>query len=1572
MAFLPVAASAEITEKYMRYLRTIFEFKDHEYQRQFEKLLQKGGQFSNGPFIDVTDSFCKGNSITEMISEGVLPGKFRKLNINLTRPLYLHQQQAVETSLTGKNMVVSTGTGSGKTESFLIPLAAKIIREHEAGTLDKGVRALIVYPMNALANDQMERLRELLSDYKEITYGSYTGQTKEKYKDALTEYIALNDGREPDPNELICREQMKDTPPHIMITNYAMLEYLMIRPGDSVFFADDMAYKWKYIILDEAHVYTGSTGIEVSMLLRRLKAILKNDDIQYILTSATLGDDKSNKEVAAFASNLCASHFDSENVIRASRVDVMPEEATHELPLRFYNEIADELISEIPDESKIRETIRNHGVEIADDHTLGEMLYDALLGDKTFMTAKRFLENPQKISQISRYMGWSASETEKFVVVASKAMKNGIHLFDARYHMFLRATESIFITLAPSKRVFLDRRQTYYDDGGTAYKVFEAGTCSFCHSVFLIGDILKEDGKDYLVQSGTKASLGTAKIFLLENEVDASDEDSLLSDESMDVDPYELCPHCGFIRKAGLLKQRTCCQHGDKNLVKVWLIKHDKDEIHKCPACETTSTLSIVRMFFTGQEAVTSVIGTALFESLPSYSVSFETKEADDDSGFSFDGFEEIDRRIEAKQFIAFSDSRQAAAFYASYMDKTYKSILYKRIIVETLKNSREIEGLPLGNFVSNLTSEFEKYNICDRKTYVKKEAWKAVLTELVDNNGNTSLAKMGLLSIGINNQIRMPKNSKWHLDENEVKAICEEFLLSMLNNAAVVQEEVALTREDNEDYTHGGVLTSFTYSDADSKRRRKSFIPTKVGLSNKRLDYIRKIAIKEGIPDDIDLCKAFLKGIWDRILTYKENEILLLEEGAYKVNANSLTFIHEDKWYICPKCKKLTRHNVKGVCPTYRCDGELEPIDIREHFKGNHYYEMYQSLEIRPLRIVEHTAQLSRDEAYEFQKQFKNKEIDVLSCSTTFEMGVDVGTLETVFMRNMPPSPSNYAQRAGRAGRSVDSAAFALTFCNKSNHDFTFFNDPVKMIKGKILPPSFNVNNEKIAIRHIYASAMSFFWKQNPEYFSVAQKMMGDGTGQEMTGYGAFKEYISSKPDELRQYIKSFLPSGLIEKFQVDSFGWVDGLLAETDERKGVLVQAEDDYNEEVKTLLKEREELNRQMKGDGIIVQRLRTYLNEPVIAFLSRKGVFPRYGFPVDTVELSIPTGSSNRNVFGLQLQRDLAMAISEYAPGSQIVANGNLITSRYLRKAPTMSWKMYDYKICECRNVITKTHTKEIETEWEEVCPICGKPLPETVQTFIIPEFGFIADGNHITKPGLVKPKRTYNNEIAYIGKREDGFFDANLGKSVISMMHSQKDEMVVINDSHFFVCHFCGYTEVNDNNYHKILKKEHKTQGGKYKCDNKDLVRYALGYRFETNVLQIRFESPDLPASRWDYAYSVLQGLIRGFCSYFSIDERDVSGCTQYFQNAYSGSGSYGIVLYDSTPGGSGYVNMLDDSDKLRAVLLHTLEIMRSCNCGGDDGDTSCYSCLRNYYNQKHHDDLKRSYVIDFIEKVLAI
>lgn len=1575
MAFLPVAASAEITEKYKRYLKTIFRFKDPEYQKQFEKLLGSDAQFANGPYLDVTDSFEKGDSIETLISKGKIPAGMARLDINQTRPLYLHQQISTEKALAGKNVVVSTGTGSGKTESFLIPVLSEIIREHEAGTLDAGVRAMIIYPMNALANDQMERLRSLLKDYPEITYGSYTGQTRHKYSEALAEYKKLNDDAVPNVNELISRDQMKANPPHIMITNYAMLEYLMVRPDDSVFFEPSNAHKWKYIVLDEAHVYTGSTGIEVSMLLRRLRATLKNDKIRYMLTSATLGDENSDNEVARFASNLCDADFYAADVIRAHRVNVVPDSGSITLPLEFYEELSEELKLDNPDHGKVYDIISKYGIKADPSEDISELIYDALLNDRTFLKIKGYLSRPRKVAEISKTMGWKNEDTERFVIVASKAFKNGVHLFDARYHMFLRATESAFITLKPHKELFLDRRE-YYEQEGESYKVFEAGTCSSCHAIFLVGDVKN----NYLMQSSKKESDGTASVFLLEDEYHDTDEDFTMESENMDVEQYELCPYCGFIRKANVVngkRQKTGCEHGSDSYVNVWKIVKNTERIHKCPSCEATSPTGILRMFFSGQEAVTSIIGTALFEAIPSQSERITVHYEEDESGFGFDDVTEEKHLVnEAKQFIAFSDSRQAAAYYASYMDRTYRSILYKRLIIDCLEKNSRLEGRSLKFLVNDLTSAFEKHHVFDSSTDVKKEAWMAVLGELIDNNGNTSLSKMGFIDIGLVDNLRIPSNKRWDLSEEEVRSIINEFLLSMLSSAAVVQGEVALTRDDWAEIAPGGVSASFTYSDSDAKKYRKSFIPTRAGLSNKRLDYISKIAEKVGQPADEENCKTFLKGMWNSILIKNENAILEPENGSYRVNAEQLTFRTQIGCYKCSKCGKITHTNVKGVCPTYHCDGALAPIDLEKEYEDNHYYELYRKLEPRPLRIVEHTAQLSRNEAYEYQKEFKNKEIDVLSCSTTFEMGVDVGSLETVFMRNMPPSPSNYAQRAGRAGRSVESAAFALTFCNKSNHDFTFFNDPVRMIKGKILPPSFNVDNEKIAVRHIYASAIAFFWKEYPEYFAKSEVMLGSGS-DDTEGFELLVDYIKSKPQDLKKFIKAFLPEGLVQSLEVESFGWIDRLIGTDPAEKGVLVKAAEEYWNDVRILQEERNKRFAEMKGTGFVDQRLRTLYNESILTFMARKGVFPRYGFPVDTVELGINSDGRNDGTFGLQLNRDLAMAISEYAPGSQIVANGNLITSRYIRKAPGMMWKMYDYKTCtECNSTAIGLHTDE-GTQIPEDCPVCTKPLTGLRSTFIIPELGFTADGKGVTKPSLIKPKRTYNNEIAYIGHKDDAFVDANIGSAKISMMHSQKDEMVVINNSNFFVCPLCGYTEIGGKADRKAVKvSKHKMPGGRIDCKNSEdkLYRRSLGYMFQTSVLQIRFENPTLPATceeDWAYAYSVLQGLIRGVCTYFSIDDRDISGCLQYYFNRKTYNGAYSIILYDTTPGGSGYVNMIDSPAKLKAVLESTRDIMLSCNCGGDKAESSCYSCLRNYYNQRHHDEMKRSYVIDFVERILG-
>src|SRR5574344_773810 len=185
--FNPAKASGKIKTDFITYLCTSFHTNDKEYNSQFKALLEK--EITKGPYVDINDVFATGCSIRDLINEGTVSPLFKDLEANkpsgvkieapLDRPLYKHQEEAIVATSAGKNVVVTTGTGSGKTECFLFPVINSLLKEKEAGTLtNSGVRTIIIYPMNALANDQISRLRSVLMFYPDITFGVFTGDTE--------------------------------------------------------------------------------------------------------------------------------------------------------------------------------------------------------------------------------------------------------------------------------------------------------------------------------------------------------------------------------------------------------------------------------------------------------------------------------------------------------------------------------------------------------------------------------------------------------------------------------------------------------------------------------------------------------------------------------------------------------------------------------------------------------------------------------------------------------------------------------------------------------------------------------------------------------------------------------------------------------------------------------------------------------------------------------------------------------------------------------------------------------------------------------------------------------------------------------------------------------------------------------------------------------------------------------------------------------------------------------------------------------------------------------------------------
>ncbi|MGH2509819.1 MAG: DEAD/DEAH box helicase, partial [Ktedonobacteraceae bacterium] len=272
----PVDTMQQIRTTYLRYLKTIYPFQDIQLRASFWHELEIEESLVKGPLLESAPPFVVGRSIAQLVTDGILHPRFKNLCspvLPWERPLYLHQEQAATHVIAEqRNLIVATGTGSGKTEAFLIPILNHLLAEEEAGTLpEPGVRALLLYPMNALANDQLKRLRRLLEKYPSITFGRYTGETEENTRFAKDHFADQFPGEQLLPNELISREQLRKAPPHILLTNYAMLEYLLLRPKDCEFFDGQTGKHWRFVVLDEAHTYDGASGIELAFLLRRLK-----------------------------------------------------------------------------------------------------------------------------------------------------------------------------------------------------------------------------------------------------------------------------------------------------------------------------------------------------------------------------------------------------------------------------------------------------------------------------------------------------------------------------------------------------------------------------------------------------------------------------------------------------------------------------------------------------------------------------------------------------------------------------------------------------------------------------------------------------------------------------------------------------------------------------------------------------------------------------------------------------------------------------------------------------------------------------------------------------------------------------------------------------------------------------------------------------------------------------------------------------------------------------------------------------------------------------------------------------
>jgi ATP-dependent helicase YprA (DUF1998 family) len=309
--FNPIEASETIIDSVENYLRSTFNPRREVVANEYLDAISASrltNELGGSLFRQIRRKFAEGEPLESFVLRNAVN---QRLTAAMTNTPYSHQSRALElTTSKNRNVVIATGTGSGKTESFLLPIINSLLNEEDASKLTPGVRAIIVYPMNALAADQLGRIRQTLQIFPEITFGRFVGPTKTTKADALRE----NNNKAFQPNERASREEILANPPHILITNYSMLERILLLPKWAGVFTGDL----KWIVMDEVHSYDGTKGIEISLLLRRLKARTASSlGVRCIAASATLGDGSKAdiSRASNFASMLFGEEFEPGDVI---------------------------------------------------------------------------------------------------------------------------------------------------------------------------------------------------------------------------------------------------------------------------------------------------------------------------------------------------------------------------------------------------------------------------------------------------------------------------------------------------------------------------------------------------------------------------------------------------------------------------------------------------------------------------------------------------------------------------------------------------------------------------------------------------------------------------------------------------------------------------------------------------------------------------------------------------------------------------------------------------------------------------------------------------------------------------------------------------------------------------------------------------------------------------------------------------------------------------------------------------------------------------------------------------------
>lgn len=1606
-------------------------------------------------------------------------------------PLYDHQAKALEQTYgTTPNLVVATGTGSGKTEIFLLSVLGDILREAlstpwaapvrtaEAGTFNStqqqwlhsrrherrqaAARAIILYPMNALVNDQVQRLRRVLADPAAETwqkaslqgnliyFGMYTGDTEptghwlrpgprsrwDRYVNEVTstwnqlsqEHRMRGNWPRIDGPEMLCRWDMHKAPPDILVTNYSMLEYMLARAIEAPIF--ELTKRWLKttpgarltLILDEAHTYTGARGTEIAYLIRRLKERLDirpgDGKLRCIATSASLPmHQNAQQEISQFVADLFGEPIASFSPIIASSPPPVPSHTPSLQELDAFATFGEAFDPEYP-EPAIGALLNALSLGPLDSNISPEVsLYRAVRQQPQIIRARTLTtRNAKQLDALAHELWGSVGTSSQrrqattglFAAGAyarEKTVQDAPPLISSRVHMMFRGIPGLWacmdpncseipqpfgVPAVPSRPVGrLYKEPAPWCECGA--RVLEVFTCRVCGLMFL----------------GGIPDQATGSLWPWANDLEGGRPD--LNDFVLfGVEPPGSQVEYRSIRTtlpiaAGHPEARLGYQ------VRGAVVGGVQTPFpNECPRCHNRR----------GRGAE----GREIVEPL-------RTKGSKSFSVLVEDAFRlqpptpSVDTANKGRKSLTFSDSRQDAAMLAGDLEIDHNRDLFRQMAYRLLTGCGRCLGFGTlqpgpGPLVGNTGAQPSGPQTCsdcggsgslpghaspipvgDLRQRILHLAHRARINPTLDDlpayfaqltpfyNPNDGSAQQHI-NASIRNEIAAPDFglepmglAAWRATFPPQAAGALPGLSSQETDELIDAVMRLLATEDvllppSLDPRDWGELVPYwdrrlLVLPPSGGNHLVVFDPSRRTKLGRFLRSVAETLANRGRIQGPSAVDQWLAALTAPLFT------ILQQFGLVTVDANSIGYginidrfqleLVDDQVQVCHACAYITNRAVLNVC--LRCGDETElrsTTQIQNYYRRSVGFARPGSLHPDPfaLRVLEHSGQIEKPEARRYELQFQDVflanenpddvRVDALSVTTTMEMGIDIGNLLSVGLRNVPPTVANYQQRAGRAGRRSSGVATVLTFAQNRSHDQFYFAEPPKIVSDPPRIPKVYVDNRVIVQRHARALVLQRFFHQ------WSPTASGQVIGGTLNAWGSVNQFRQNNgPQELANWVRANqIP--LVDRcklvvepsFHQEVNSWVSSIPAEVTQHI--------------------------QPRPPG-----------EDVLGSLLDVGYLPRHAFPLDVVSLWTEPPPIGANYRERGVQRDLGIALSEFAPGAEIVRKKRIhrVVGLYNQDNFHPDYQP-EGRFVECRDCHS-VHLSGMGGAAPAHCNVCqgarlsSMPVvrpPGLCTEWSGPDAGgrrYLGGGRE--RAGSATPARLAIGDDSYTSPNNvQPGFAPNLHVLVrvgdLHVVNRGPD----INQPGFRICPHCGRALGDGETVHTypahIPPYDGPNRGARagQQCPNVNpsANRVLLSHRFPSEVVLL---GTDLPQSM-DADVRGASGLAV-WLSFGTVVLNAASRVLQINPEELRvdvrsarrpGGRIHGeVYMYDTLPGGAGYAR--DVESNLEPILRQALADSQTCT---DSQCTSaCYSCLLDYQNQFHHASLDRRLghaVLDFL------